>query len=90
MANPRLLDMLRSVITSRLSDKKVIFAFAGETRQELVDLKEMIEQGLVEPVVDRVYSLEQVIEAHRRVETEQRLGCVVLSVNSIKETKDKR
>lgn len=80
MGNPRLSDMVRAVITSRLSDKKVIFAFAGETKQELIELKNMIEQGLVEPVVDRVYPLEQASEAHRLVETEQRLGCVVLSI----------
>ena len=39
----------------------------------------MIEQGKISPVVDKVYPMEKVAEAHRRVETEQRLGSVVLS-----------
>lgn len=79
MANPRLSDMLRGVLTSRFTDKRVIFAFAGEREEELLALKDMIEAGKIRSAVDKVYSFEQVAEAHRRVETEQRLGCVVLA-----------
>jgi len=80
MGNPRLSDMLRSVITSTFTDKTAIFAFAGEKKEELLALKEMIEQGKIKSIVDKVYPLEQVAEAHRRVESEQRLGIVVISV----------
>ena len=80
MANPRLADMLRSVLTTRFTDKTAIFAFAREEREELLMLKQMIEAGCIKPVVDRIYPLEAVTEAHRRVETERRLGVVVLSV----------
>lgn len=77
LANPRLFDMLKSVATSKFTDKKAIFVFAGEKEEELLTLKEMIEEGKIKAVVDKVYSFEQVAEAHRRVETEQRLGSVV-------------
>ena len=80
MGNPRLSDMLRSVITSTFTDKTAIFVFAGEKEEELLALKEMIEQGKTKSIVDKVYPLEQVAEAHRRVESEQRLGIVVISV----------
>ncbi len=80
MGNPRLADMLRSVITSTLTDKTAIFAFAGEKEEELLALKEMIEQGKIISIVDKVYPLEQVAAAHQRVESEQRLGIVVISV----------
>lgn len=80
MANPRISDMLRSRLISWFSDKKAIFAFAGETEVELVALKQMIEQGKIKPVVDKIYPLEQADEAHRRVETEHRLGPVVISI----------
>ena len=80
MGNPRLWDMLRSVVTSVFTDKKAIFAFAGETEEELLALKEMIEDGNIKSTVDRVYPMERVAEAHRRVETEQRLGSVVMSL----------
>lgn len=80
MGNPRMSKMLRSVLTNMFTNKKAVFAFAGETVQELVDLKEMIEQGKIKSIIDKIYPLEQAAQAHRRVETEQRVGIVVLSL----------
>ena len=80
MANPRISDMLRSVLTSTFTDKTAIFVFAGEKEEELLALKKMIEEGQINPLVDKIYTLDQAAEAHRRVETEQRLGPVVISV----------
>ena len=80
MANPRISDMLRSVLTSLITDKTAVFVFAGEKEEELLALKEMIEQGKIIAVVDKIYPIEQVAEAHRRVEAEQRLGAVVISL----------
>ena len=79
MANPKITDMIRSVITSKLTDKKVTFTFAGETEEELITLATMIEAGKIISVIDNVYSVNQIIEAHQRVETEQRIGSVVIS-----------
>lgn len=80
MANPRISDMLRSVVTSTLTDRTAVFVFAGETEEELLALKEMIEEGSIKSTVDKIFPMEQAAEAHRRVETEQRLGTIVLSV----------
>jgi NADPH:quinone reductase-like Zn-dependent oxidoreductase len=41
-----------------------------------------MEEGKYRPVIDRTYSLEQVVEAHRYVETHQKTGNVVLTVQS--------
>jgi NADPH:quinone reductase-like Zn-dependent oxidoreductase len=78
MANPRLSDMLRAAITSRFTDKTATFAFAGETEAELSTLKDMIEQNQIKPLVDKVYPFEQAVAAHHRVETETRLGAVII------------
>jgi NADPH:quinone reductase-like Zn-dependent oxidoreductase len=80
LGNPRISDMIRSVLTSKFTDKTAIFAFAGESEEELLTLKEMIEAGEIEPVIDKVYSIEKIAEAHQRVETEQRLGIVVVAL----------
>jgi len=80
MANPRISDMLRSVLTSKFTDKTAIFVFAGEKEEELLALKEMIEEGKIKAIVDKIFPLDQFAEAHQRVETEQRLGPVVISV----------
>lgn len=80
MANPRILDMLRSVATSRFTNRNAIFAFAGETEDELFTLKRMIEENKLRSTLDKIYPINQASEAHRRVETEQRLGSVVISM----------
>ncbi len=82
MGNPRISDMLRSVLTSTFTDKTAIFVFAGEKEEELIALKEMIEAGKIKSIIDKVYPIEQAAEAHRRVETEQRLGIVVISIGN--------
>ena len=79
-ANPTLTKMLGSFFVNKFSNKKSIFAFAGEKEEELVALKELIEAGQIRSVVDKVYPLEQAAEAHRRVETEQRIGIVAIAV----------
>ena len=80
MANPKLSDMLRSPVTSRFSDRKVFFAFAGEREEELLELGRMIEAGEIAATVDKIYPMAEAAEAHRRVETEQRIGTVVIAV----------
>ena len=80
--NPRLSVMFRSVVTTRFTSKTALFAFAGETKEELSALKEMIEEGKIRSIVDKVYSMEQAAVAHRRVEAEQRLGAVVIAIGN--------
>ena len=47
--NRRLSVMLRSVFTTRLTNKTASFAFASETKEELLTLKRMIEEGKIRP-----------------------------------------
>ena len=53
--------------------------FAG--RVEAVLVESLIESGEYRPVIDRTYRLEDVVEATTYVETGQKTGNVVLTVN---------
>ncbi|MEO0437131.1 MAG: NAD(P)-dependent alcohol dehydrogenase [Pseudomonadota bacterium] len=77
--NPRLITMLRCTLTNLFSKRSASFAFARETRAELRALTELIEGGLVNPIVERVYAMEDAAIAHSRVEAEERVGALVLS-----------
>ena len=63
------------------TDKTARVALAGETREELLTLKEMIEDEKIGSIVDAVYPMRQAAEAHHRVETEQRVGAIVIAIN---------
>ena len=78
--NPRLSVMLRSVLTNMFTNKTSIFAFARETEEELLMLRQMIEAGRIQHIVDKVYPMQEAADAHRRVETEQRTGAVVIAI----------
>ena len=66
----------------RVGDKKVVFELPPRMRKEdLLFLKRLIEAGEYRPVIDRTYRLEDAIEAHRYVDTQQKVGNVVLTVS---------
>ena len=75
-------NLILALWTSRFGDKKVIFKLPPRYAQkDVLFLKDLIETGRYRAVIDRCYPLEDVIEAARYVETEQKTGNVVLTVS---------
>jgi len=75
-------NLMWALFTPRLGGKKVLFQIPPrQTKQDVLFLKGLIEAGKYRPVIDRRYPLEDVVEATKYVETEQKTGNVVLTVS---------
>jgi NADPH:quinone reductase-like Zn-dependent oxidoreductase len=82
LATDGLQNLILALWTKRIGEKKVIFQIPPRyTKKDVLLLKELIEAGRYRAVIDRCYPLEDVIEATRYVETEQKTGNVVLTIN---------
>ena len=70
-----------ALLTRLVGERKVTLGIGKYRREDVLLVKELIEAGEYRPVVDRTYPLEDVVEATRYVETGQKTGNVVLTVN---------
>jgi len=69
-----------ALVTPIIGNKKVMFPIPKHSDENIVLFKELIEAGKFKGVIDRCYPLEEIIEAYKYVETGQKTGNVVITV----------
>nr|WP_251126616.1 NAD(P)-dependent alcohol dehydrogenase [Exiguobacterium sp. s59] len=53
---------------------------ASERKEDLMFLNELFESGALQPVIDSVYPLDEIVEAHRYVDRGKKVGNVIVTV----------
>ncbi|MBV8235339.1 MAG: NAD(P)-dependent alcohol dehydrogenase [Acidimicrobiia bacterium] len=69
------------VLATRFSrGRRVLIPFPSIDQEMVEYFKGLLESGQFVPVIDRTYPLEEIVEAYRYVETQQKIGNVVISI----------
>jgi NADPH:quinone reductase-like Zn-dependent oxidoreductase len=72
--------LLAAPFQGRLSGHRVVAGVSAERFEDLRDLCTWADEGRYRPVIDSVYPLERIAEAHARVDTGHKRGSVVVRV----------
>jgi NADPH:quinone reductase-like Zn-dependent oxidoreductase len=73
-------NIFLALLTPLFGGKKVLFPIPAISKNDIVFLKELVESGKYKPVIDRQYTLEQIVDAYRYVETGQKTGNVIITL----------
>tara|TARA_R110000868_G_scaffold409627_3_gene695513 strand:- start:1149 stop:1391 length:243 start_codon:yes stop_codon:yes gene_type:complete len=73
------LSMIWASISS--SKKVIVGKNSPETAEALIILKRLVEEGQLRVAIDRKYSINQIVEAHKYADTGHKKGNVVITVN---------
>lgn len=71
---------IRMKIKGLLSSKKFVAGGPSTCTADLDYLRDLVEKDILKPVIDRTYSLEQIVEAHRYVDTGRKKGNVAITI----------
>ena len=75
-------NLFLALWTARVGDKRALFPIPPHyTQKNVLFIKKVIEDRKFRAVIDRCYALEEVVEATKYVETQQKTGNVVLTIN---------
>jgi len=73
-------EMFKGMLVNLFGSKKVRSGVISHRKQDLIFLKDLADQGLLKPVIDRTYPLAEISAAHAYAENGHKKGNVAITV----------
>jgi len=73
-------NIFLALLTPIIGGKKVMFPIPKDSKSDIIFFKELIEAAKYKAVIDRIYTLEHIVEATKYVATGQKTGNVVITL----------
>ena len=80
-------EIFQSLMTSRSKKQRVMVGVSDDKQSDIKLVSHLLEQGKIRPVIDALYSLDDIADAHRRVESRHKTGSTIVVVSSDDESK---
>ena len=77
----KFVNLFLALVTHIFGGKKVVFIPPKNLVESLNVIKEIIEKGSFKPVIDRKYSFDKIVEAYNYVETGEKIGNVIITMD---------
>jgi NADPH:quinone reductase-like Zn-dependent oxidoreductase len=70
-----------ALFTPLFRGKRLLFPLPTISKADVVFLKDLAEKGFFKPLLDRTYTLDQIVEAHEYAQSGQKIGNVIVSIS---------
>ena len=69
-----------AMITPLFGGKKLLFPIPTISKEDVNYLKDLVVTGKFKPVIDKSYTLNEIVEAHKYVEAGMKTGNVIIDI----------
>ena len=73
--------MIKGLWLTITTDKKVVTGVTKQSAADINYLKGLVESGKLKPVIDRTYTMNEMVGAHSYVETGRKKGNVAITIS---------
>ncbi len=73
-------EVLLALWTGATGGRRVVIGISQDEPEDLRHIADLLAKGTIRPVIDGTYPLDQIAQAHRRVESRRKTGAVVLGI----------